>query len=151
MSNKLKLLQLQILDNHLKEVRFCDRPSSGWINAIRKTLGMSLHQMAKRLGIAQQSAAQLESNEIENTITLKSLRKVAESLNCRLVYALIPNEGSLQTTIEKQAFIKAKELVSAVDHTMQLEAQGVGNAEQKIAELTAELAKNPNPRLWENG
>jgi len=150
MSSKLKLLQLQILDNHLNEIRYCARPSNGWINSIRKALGMSLRQMSQRIGITQQAAAQLETHEAEYTITLKSLRKVAEALNCRLVYALIPNEGSLQTTIEKQAFIKAQALVSAVDHTMTLEDQGVGNANQKIAELTAEFAKEPNSKLWEN-
>jgi predicted DNA-binding mobile mystery protein A len=149
MTGKLKQLQLQTLDRHLAEVRVCDRPSDGWIAAVRKSLGMSVRQMAERMGITQQSAARLETNEAEDSITLKSLRKAAEALNCRLVYALVPEEGSLQGILDKQAFVKAKDIVSAVDHTMQLEAQGVGNLQQKIKETAEELAKNPNTKLWD--
>jgi len=149
MASKMKQLQLQTLDRHLAEVRVCDRPSDGWIAAVRKSLGMSVRQMAERMGMTQQSAARLEANEAEDSITLKSLRKAAESLNCRLVYALVPNDGSLQAILDKQALVKAKDIVSAVDHTMQLEAQGVGNLQQKIKETAEELAKNPNTKLWE--
>ena len=65
------------------------------------------------------------------------------------MYALVPNDGSLQAILDKQALVKAKDIVSAVDHTMQLEAQGVGNLQQKIKETAEELAKNPNTKLWE--
>ncbi len=149
MTSKMKQLQLQTLDRHLAEVRVCDRPSDGWIAAVRKALGMSVRQMAVRMQMTQQSAARLENNEIEDVITLKSLRKAAQVLNCRLVYALVPNDGSLQSILDKQAHIKAKDIVSAVDHTMQLEAQGVGNLAQKITETAHEFAKTPNPKLWE--
>jgi predicted DNA-binding mobile mystery protein A len=149
MTSKMKQLQLQTLDRHLAEVRVCDRPSDGWIAAVRKSLGMSVRQMAERMGMTQQSAARLETNEAEDSITLKSLRKAAEALNCRLVYVLVPEEGSLQAIVQKQALHKAQEIVSAVDHTMQLEAQGVGNLQQKIKETAEELAKNPNTKLWE--
>lgn len=149
MRNKLKQLQIQTLDRHLAEIRICERPSGGWIAAIRKSLGMSVRQMAERIGITQQSAANLESNESEDSITLKSLRKAAEALNCRLVYALVPNNGRLQDILDRQAMIKAKDIVSAVDHTMQLEAQGVGNIQQKVKEIADELTKNPNTKLWD--
>ncbi|MDB2414181.1 mobile mystery protein A [Rickettsiales bacterium] len=149
MSDKLKHLQIQTLDRHIAEIRVCDRPSDGWIAAIRKSLGMSVRQLAERIGITQQSTARLETNETDDSITLKSLRKAAEALDCRVVYALIPNEGSLEVTIRKQAIKKASELVKDVDHTMQLEAQGVGNVDAKIKELAEDLAKNPNSKLWD--
>ena len=149
MCDKLKHLQIQTLDRHIAEIRVCDRPSDGWIAAIRKSLGMSVRQLAERIGITQQSTARLETNETDDSITLKSLRKAAEALDCRVVYALIPNEGSLEATIRKQAIKKASELVKDVDHTMQLEAQGVGNVDAKIVELADDLAKNPNSKLWD--
>jgi len=149
MSDKLKHLQIQTLDRHIAEIRVCDRPSDGWIAAIRKSLGMSVRQLAERIGITQQSTARLETNEADDSITLKSLRKAAEALDCRVVYALIPNEGSLEATIRKQAIKKASELVRDVDHTMQLEAQGVGNVDAKTKEMADDLAKNPNSKLWD--
>ena len=149
MSDKLKNLQIQILDRHIAEICVCDRPDEGWIAAIRKSLGMSVRQLAERIGVTQQSTARLESNEAEDSITLKSLRKAAEALDCRVVYALIPNEGSLDAAIRKQAIKKATGIVKDVDHSMQLEAQGVGNVEAKIKEMADDLAKTPNSKLWD--
>ncbi len=146
---KLKQLQIHLLDKHLAQVSVPETVQGGWIRAVRSSLGMSIQQLAGRMGVAKQSVARLERNEADDSITLKSLRKAAEALNCRLVYVLVPEEGSLQAIVQKQALHKAKDIVSAVDHSMQLEAQGVGNLQQKIKETAEELAKNPNSKLWE--
>jgi len=148
MSN-LKHIQLQTLDKHLAQISIPEVPSGGWIRAIRSGLGMSIQQLASRIDIAKQSVARLEKNEVNDSITLKSLRKTAEALDCQLVYAFVPNRGGLKAIIEKQALLKAQEIVSAVDHTMQLEAQAVGNAADKIRETAEELAKRPNNKLWD--
>lgn len=148
--NKFKHLQLHVLDRHLQEIHVGEKPTDGWIKAIRKSLGMTASQLAERLGISQQSTTRLEENEVSEVITIKSLRKVATALDCKLVYALVPNQGSLERTIKQQAYRKATELMSAVDHSMKLEAQGVGNLEEKILELAEDLSKNANSNLWDN-
>lgn len=144
-----KNLQLQTLDQHLAGVSVCDRPSDGWIKAVRKALGMSTRQLAQRMRITQQSAAKLENNEGDDAITLKKLRQAAEAMDCRLVYAFLPNEGSLEATVRKQAMKKARSLVAPVNHTMLLEAQAVGNMDEKIHETAEELMRNITPRLWD--
>lgn len=149
MTNKFKYMQLRILDDHLSRVSVCDRPSSGWIRAVRTSLGMSVRQMAERIGITQQSAARLEKNEVGDAITLKSLRKAAEALDCRLVYALVPNEGSLRDIVRRQALRKAGDIVGPVDHSMMLEAQYVGDKQEKTGQIADELARNPDTRLWD--
>lgn len=146
---KFEQLQLHILDKHLEEIRFCDKPSKGWIKAIRTALGMTVRQLSERIGISQQSTSQLEENEALETITLKSLRKVAAALDCKLVYAIIPNNGNLEDIIKAQAYRKASELLRPVDHSMKLESQGVGNVEKRILELAEDLAKNVNSSLWD--
>ena len=147
--NRFKHLQLQKLDQHMAEIRVCERPSDGWIRATRMALGMSVHQLAIRMGMTQQAASQLEANELDDSVTIKTLRKAAEALGCKFVYAIVPLDGSLQDMIRDQAAQKAREIVTAVDHTMQLEAQGVGDMHTKIQEIAQELSKNPNSRLWE--
>ena len=149
MIDKFKYMQLRILDEHLSKISVCDRPSGGWIRAVRISLGMSVRQMAERMGITQQSAARLEKNEADDVIKLKSLRKAAEALDCRLVYALVPNEGDLAGTVHKQALKKAGDIVDPVDHSMVLEGQDVGNRQEKILQIADELARNPGPRLWD--
>lgn len=144
-----KNLQLQTLDQHLAGVSVCDRPSDGWIKAVRKALGMSTRQLAQRMRITQQSAAKLENNEGDDAITLKKLRQAAEAMDCRFVYAFLPNEGSLEAIVRKQAMKKARALVAPVNHTMLLEAQAVGNVDEKIRETTEEFMQNITPRLWD--
>lgn len=148
--SKFEQLQLHILDKHLQNIRFCDKPNKGWIKAIRTAIGMTARQLSERLGISQQSTTQLEDNEALETITIKSLRKVAAALDCKLVYAIVPNQGSLENLIKQQAYKKAMELIMPVDHSMRLELQGVDNIEEKILELAEDLAKNINSSLWDN-
>ena len=149
MTNRFKYLQLQTLDQHMSEIRVCDRPSDGWIRAVRKSLGMTVRQLAMRMGITQQALSQLEAKELTETVSIKTLRRAAEALDCRLVYVLVPNNGGLQDILNKQALMKATDIVAAVDHTMKLEAQGVDNIQQKVQEIVEELARNPDSKLWE--
>src|ERR1700689_623852 len=67
-------------------------PVRGWIKAIREALGMSTAQLARRLKIKQPSVVDLEKSEAKGSIELATLRRVAEALDCTLVYALVPNQ-----------------------------------------------------------
>ncbi len=98
------------------------RPKEGWIRTLRKALGMSSLQLADRLGVSTPRATQMERMEVEDRITLKQLRRVADSLDCELVYALVPRT-SIDSMIEKQARNKARDLVMKADIQMKLEAQ----------------------------
>ena len=68
------------------------RPSRGWVKAIREALGMTAHQLGARIGVSQSRIARIERDEVEDALTLATLRRVAEGLNCTLVYALVPND-----------------------------------------------------------
>ncbi len=149
MAKKFKNLQLTTLSNHIAEIKFCERPSDGWIAAVRKSLSMPVNLLAKKVGMSQQALSNLEKNEVDGTITIKSLRKVAEGMNCKLVYAIVPNEGNLEDIVKKQAIKKAYGIVNPVNHSMMLEAQEVGNKDKKIQEVADELAQNLNSKLWE--
>src|ERR1700734_2112408 len=83
------------LDKRFKELGPVTRyvsPVRGWIAAIRGGLGMSTSQLAKRLGIKQPSVIALEQSEAKGSIELATLRRVAEALDCTLIYALVPNK-----------------------------------------------------------
>ena len=149
MTSKFRQLQLETLDEHLSQVHVAPRPSGGWVRAIRTAIGMSARQLAERMGVSQQALSRLEGKEASDAVTLKSLRRAAEAMNCKVVYALVPENGSLQDLIEEQALKKAKELVEAVDHTMMLEAQGVGDVKEKTRKVAVEIAENLNSSLWE--
>ncbi len=122
--------------------------STGWIKAIRESLGLTSAALARRLGIAQQNADKLENSERAGTITLASLRRAAEALDADLVYAIVPRR-KLRDTITKRAREVAKERIAPVAHSMSLEAQGLSASEieEQIDELARDLERRPR-ELW---
>ena len=83
------------LDGRFKEfgaVRRYTAPARGWIKAVREALGMTTAQLAKRIGVKQPSVVAIEQSEAKGTIELATLRRVAEALDCTLVYAFVPNK-----------------------------------------------------------
>ena len=88
--SELKLRQLDFVMNRWREADLPPRPPSGWIKAVREALGMTSAYLAKRLGITLSTATRLELSEAEDRITLATLRRAAEALDCELHYALVP-------------------------------------------------------------
>jgi len=102
-----------------------ERPHDGWVRTVRSALGMSAAQLARRLGVTQQAVANLERNERRGAVSLATLAKVAESLDCDLVIAFAP-KTTLEDTVRRQAMTKARAERDRVVHTMRLEAQEEG-------------------------
>jgi predicted DNA-binding mobile mystery protein A len=124
------------------------RPVHGWIKAIREALGMSSAQLAKRIGVKQPSLVAFEQSEEKGTIQLMTLRRVAEAFNCRLVYALVPNEP-LEIMVRDRARLMARRRLEAVHHTMVLERQKVSAKE--LEARVDEVAREIKPRaLWDD-
>jgi len=151
LGRKLVIEQLDRKFKKLAVLKDFDISSKGWINAIRTSMNMSLVQLAKRLKITSVSVKEIEQREADKGITLKKLMEVAEALDCRFVYGFIPNEGSLEKTIEKRADQVAKEIVLRTSHTMKLEDQE--NSETRIKKAIkdrAEKIKSEMPKyLWD--
>ena len=150
MRSEFRNLRLKQLDRSLEQyqaARKVPRPSKGWIRAIRQALGVSSGELARRLRTSRQLPLQLEKGEAEDRITLKSLRAVANALDCDLVYALVPRAASLGELIENRARAEAKQRVLGVEHSMALENQAVGNLDEAIeAEAIRVARKRAGPR-----
>ncbi len=134
--------------SNMKPIEQYSAPSKGWTRAIRDALGMTIDQLAKRLGVHKTSVYRFEKSEGHGTIQLKTLRKIAESLDCTLVYALVPND-SLSERVETRARAIANETHSSVRHTMSLEDQEFidRNQEEQINEYIRENIRDRD--LWE--
>ena len=124
-------------------------PKQGWIRTIREALGMTLDSLSTRLGITAAGLQKLEKSEAADTITLKSLMKAAEALDCELQYALVP-KYSIEEMRDRQASKKAKEQMRATGHTMKLEDQEVDKESQKLLleELKKSLLEGSGKELW---
>ena len=127
------------------------RPPRGWLKAIREALGMTARQLGQRLGVVQSRVSAIEQAEVKGTITLNSLEKAAQALDCRLVYALVPKD-SLEDMVKERASLLAKRRLKSASHTMALEAQSVDKADEdeQRKHLIRQLVEKGGSTLWED-
>jgi len=150
MKRKLIRNQLDVSLQKFDSLRKTTPPQKGWIRAIRDALGMTARQLADRLEVSQQAVAQLEKNEMTGSVTVKTMRRVAEELDCQFVYGFVP-KNSLEGYIHKQARQLAVKRLSQVIHTMALEDQALGNDEnqQILSEMIDEMIRDVPSDLWD--
>lgn len=121
------------LDRRLSSVRplrsALTRPNHGWIRAIRQALGMTAAQLGQRLGVKQSTISGFEAKEAEGAIQLNTLRRLAEAMNCTLVYALMPNVP-LDEMVRRRAQEVASDQLKLIEHTMLLENQALTTEER---------------------
>jgi predicted DNA-binding mobile mystery protein A len=150
---KHKQIARQQLDKALSLFGFARNiqpPVKGWIRAVREALGMSGTQLAQRLKVSQPRIPKLEQDELSGAVTLKTMRHVAEALDCVFVYALVPRT-SLEETVRVQARKIAGARMQRVSHTMLLESQGLSEEEQRASLYAAveELVREMPRELWD--
>ena len=147
----LKLKQVDDLISELKPLLNHKRPRFGWLKLIRTTLAMSARALGERVGLAQSRIALIERGEVDGTITLNTLEKVANGLGCEVVYYLIPREESLAQMREKQAYYKAKTLNDYAELHMNLENQvtSINYQEQEIEKIKDEYLRTWPVDFWD--
>lgn len=146
---ELKLRQLDASLDRWRSAALPPRPKSGWLKAIRETLGMTATHLAQRLGVAPSTVTRLETSEADDTISLATLRRAAEALGCELHYALVPRQ-SLTDTLKTRATEMARSRMATISHSMALEAQSTSqeNVEAQTRALAESLLKGSRRVLW---
>lgn len=153
MRNKRKLL-IDQLDEKLKpfyESRKVLIPERGWTNTIRTTLNMTMAQLGTRLNITRQGVKRIEESEANGSITLNSLKDVAKAMNLKLVYALVPENRTINDLIQIKAEKLAQKIVQRTNQNMKLEDQGIGDEKiaETINELAFEIKREMRKSLWD--
>jgi predicted DNA-binding mobile mystery protein A len=137
------------LDKRLSRVAECagTSPPNGWAQTIRRALGMSGSELSKRLGVSYARVGQLERGEVDGSIGLSTLRRVAQALNCELLYVFVPNEP-LEDMVRRQARRKAAEEVALrVDDERPEDQAMVATLLGELLDARA-LELVDTPRLW---
>ncbi|MEY4746852.1 MAG: hypothetical protein RLZZ442_1444 [Cyanobacteriota bacterium] len=128
------------------------RPPAGWLRAIREALGMTSAVLADRLEITASGVRKLEHAEAIDAITLGTLRRVAEALDCDLRYALVPRRP-LRDMRWRQALRLAQQWQQRAGRTMALEAQPVASpsaaANERLEAMAKEILRTSGTRLWD--
>ncbi|HTX49559.1 MAG TPA: mobile mystery protein A [Caulobacteraceae bacterium] len=140
------------LDRRLASLRAEDltRPPRGWIRAIREAIGMTAAQLGERTGASQSRIARIEKGEVRGTLTMNTLRHVAEAMGCTLVYALVPNRP-LDEMLRERAQDVADRQLARTHQTMRLENQALtpDDLRAERERLVAALLQGDPRRLWD--
>lgn len=125
------------------------KPRAGWVRTIREALGMTLSDLASRVSVDTSTLSRIEANEAAGKSNLETLQKLAEALNCELVYALVPKSG-LQASVDRQAREVAGAYVFRTQQTMAFEEQSL--RAEELESLTDQLASEliDSKGLWRN-
>ena len=89
----------------LRDTQSLARPPRGWIRAIREALGMTSKQLGVRIGVSQPRVTKIEKAEREGSITLDTLRRTAQAMDCQLIYAFVPRRP-LHEHVEARARVR---------------------------------------------
>lgn len=148
----IKLIREQ-LDETLrsfKPIVSVSTPQKGWLRAIRDALGMNGRQFAKILGVNPSRVTEMEQGEVSGALTLKTLHKAADALDCVFVYGIVPRD-SLENIVKNRVAKIAKERFGRTSHSMALEDQELSTKEKKKAlrEFEEELMRNLPKYLWD--
>lgn len=110
---------------------------------------MTAAQLGKRLRMSPQSVLALEKREVAGSITLATLEKAAQALDCRVRVLFIPNHG-IEETVYQRAMDRARDERNRIVHTMGLEGQGTGVREALDLDKIAESWRTKRrTRLWD--
>lgn len=147
-----KKLTRQQLDGKLNTLKASSisEINTGWIKLIREALGMSARQLAERVGLTRPRLTKIENAEITGDLNLSTLKKVAEALNMRFVYAFVP-EVSLEEMVNDQAKKIAHEIMARVSHTMKLEDQELTPTDKlkALEDLIQKILINEPKDFWD--
>lgn len=92
---------------------------------MREAVGLTQGEVATRMGVKRQSLAQFENAEELGSISIASMRRAAEAMDCELVCFIVPRETvAMSFTALAQIHDPASKHLKATEHSMLLKGQG---------------------------
>lgn len=143
-----RVLQIRALDkktSDLKSAKNIVSQPSAWIKTVREAIGMTVSQLAARLGVTQPRITKMESNE--DNLKLSTMKKVAEAMNCEFVYYFKPRT-TFQNLVDEQAQKKAAEVLKTVNLNMALENQEIAE-DEAVKDFASDLINTKIKQIWD--
>lgn len=143
--------ELSNISQSLRELMPSLKPKKGWVKTIREALGMTAAQLAHRLTLHPSRITRIEEEELRLSLTLNTLYKIAEALECDLVYALVPKHD-IEDILRERAKKLAITRIQRLQNSMSLENQALNNDQLNaiLEHHIDELLRGPLKYLWED-
>ncbi len=148
---KIVIAQYQAIVNDIaSQTRGISTPTEGWVRTVRKALNMSGAQLARRMKVTRARVQKIETAELDGAVTLKTMQSTAQAMDCRFVYAIVP-EQEIENLVKEQARKKAAALIQTANTHMALEAQALPDdkVNYEIERLTQEILNKMPLDFWD--
>lgn len=131
MKAKNKVIAIKSLNLVIAGIHPTPRPVHGWLRAVRDLLGLSRRAVGEKLGVTSSAVDAYEKSEQADTISMATLRRYVEAMDCEIALAVVPRRGR---TFAELAADHDPEIVHlrATEHSMALEAQESGDLAEEI-------------------
>ncbi len=90
------------------------------MKTIRLALGMSSTALGTRTGMTAQGVRKLEQAEANQSISLKTLAKLADGLDCEVRYILLPRSSLLDQVLKQSREIHGTQLPTSLNGTTEM-------------------------------
>lgn len=112
---------------------------------------MNAPALAERLDVSRNTIYASIRNEQAGTISLNQLEKVADAMGGRLVYAIVPRDGTVEEIVLTQARAKARRIIQRTRAHMALEDQseGLRSEAEMVDELAADIISEGRRDFWQ--
>jgi len=127
--------KLALLRSHLT-------PRCGWVKTIRLALGMSSKVLGDRLGMSAQGVRKLEQAEADGSISLKTLSRLADGMDCDVHCVLVP-----RTSLLNQVLTRAQEAAGCAS-SKSPQASEMRNEPETLENLVVLLAQLNKRDFW---
>lgn len=68
-------------------------PTNDLLRAVRQALHIPVAEVAGKMGVNRSAVFELEAREVKNTISLRSMSRMAQAMGCKVVYGIVPAGG----------------------------------------------------------
>lgn len=140
MKSRLDFTRLAELDRQFCEFAKLHRdvtPRCGWVKTIRLALGMSSAALGARIGMTAQGVRKLEQAEANQSISLNTLAKLADGLDCEVRYILLPRSSLLGQILKQSREIHGTQLPTSLNDPteMRLGTEDLGSLSALFANV----------------
>ena len=122
------------LDLEMRSYRQAGREknlTNGLLRAVRQTLNIPVAEIAEKMGVNRSVVFDLEAREPKNTISLKSMSRMAQAMGCKVVYGIVPNGGKKLEDLVEERYLAGLIGTGNREQGIGNREQGIGNREQR--------------------
>ncbi len=136
----------RMIDQAAAKVTDLPVPEQGWVASVRKALGMSAEQVARRKGVSRNAVYQAERSELEGAVSIKQMENLAAAMGARFVYAIVPDER-IEDLKYHQALKTAHRQIDDEPDALNWSAD---DRQDWIEDKAAELLHDMPPSFWDD-